>query len=34
MLAILWRGPIWYWVLADGSASVARVKAADRSFRN
>ena len=29
-----WRGPVWYWVLADGEASVARVKPADPSFRN
>jgi Ni,Fe-hydrogenase III large subunit/Ni,Fe-hydrogenase III component G len=29
-----WRGPIWYWVLADGPASVARVKVVDPSFRN
>ena len=29
-----WRGPIWYWVLAEGDASVARVKVADPSFRN
>ena len=29
-----WRGPIWYWVLAGGAASVARVKPADPSFRN
>jgi Ni,Fe-hydrogenase III large subunit len=29
-----WRGPIWCWVLADGHASVARVKVADPSFRN
>jgi Ni,Fe-hydrogenase III large subunit/Ni,Fe-hydrogenase III component G len=29
-----WRGPIWYWVLADGAGSVARVKVADPSFRN
>jgi len=29
-----WRGPIWYWVLADGPASLARVKVADPSFRN
>jgi Ni,Fe-hydrogenase III large subunit/Ni,Fe-hydrogenase III component G len=29
-----WRGPIWYWVLAGGEASVARVKLADPSFRN
>ena len=29
-----WRGPVWYWVLAGGEASVARVKPADPSFRN
>ena len=29
-----WRGPLWYWVLADGEASVARVKPVDPSFRN
>jgi Ni,Fe-hydrogenase III large subunit/Ni,Fe-hydrogenase III component G len=29
-----WRGPVWYWVLADGDRSVARVKPADPSFRN
>jgi Ni,Fe-hydrogenase III large subunit/Ni,Fe-hydrogenase III component G len=29
-----WRGPIWYWVLAGGEASLARVKPADPSFRN
>ena len=29
-----WRGPLWYWALADGPASIARVKAADPSFRN
>ncbi len=29
-----WRGPIWYWALADGPASLARVKVADPSFRN
>jgi Ni,Fe-hydrogenase III large subunit len=29
-----WRGPVWYWVLAEGEASVARVKVADPSFRN
>ena len=28
------RGPVWYWVLADGDASVARVKVVDPSFRN
>jgi len=29
-----WRGPIWYWVLADSPASLARVKVVDPSFRN
>jgi Ni,Fe-hydrogenase III large subunit/Ni,Fe-hydrogenase III component G len=29
-----WRGPIWYWVLAESDAAVARVKVADPSFRN
>ena len=29
-----WRGPIWYWVLAEGPAAVARVKVVDPSFRN
>jgi Ni,Fe-hydrogenase III large subunit/Ni,Fe-hydrogenase III component G len=29
-----WRGPVWYWVLADGERSVARVKVVDPSFRN
>jgi Ni,Fe-hydrogenase III large subunit/Ni,Fe-hydrogenase III component G len=29
-----WRGPVWHWVLADGPASVARVKIVDPSFRN
>ena len=29
-----WRGPVWYWVLVGGEASVARVKPADPSFRN
>jgi Ni,Fe-hydrogenase III large subunit/Ni,Fe-hydrogenase III component G len=29
-----WRGPLWYWVLADGEASVTRVKPVDPSFRN
>jgi len=29
-----WRGPIWYWVLADGPASLARIKVVDPSFRN
>jgi Ni,Fe-hydrogenase III large subunit/Ni,Fe-hydrogenase III component G len=29
-----WRGPIWVWALAEGEASLARVKVADPSFRN
>ena len=29
-----WRGPIWTWLLADGPATLARVKVADPSFRN
>ena len=29
-----WRGPIWHWVLADGPASLGRVKVVDPSFRN
>jgi Ni,Fe-hydrogenase III large subunit/Ni,Fe-hydrogenase III component G len=29
-----WRGPVWYWVLAGGEASVERVKPVDPSFRN
>ena len=29
-----WRGPLWYWVTADGPASLARVKVVDPSFRN
>jgi Ni,Fe-hydrogenase III large subunit/Ni,Fe-hydrogenase III component G len=29
-----WRGPIWFWALAEGPASLARVKVADPSFRN
>jgi Ni,Fe-hydrogenase III large subunit/Ni,Fe-hydrogenase III component G len=29
-----WRGPIWHWVLAEGPATLARVKVADPSFRN
>ena len=29
-----WRGPIWYWVLAEGPASLGRVKVVDPSFRN
>ena len=29
-----WRGPIWHWVIADGPASLGRVKVVDPSFRN
>lgn len=29
-----WRGPVWHWVLADGPATLARVKVVDPSFRN
>jgi Ni,Fe-hydrogenase III large subunit/Ni,Fe-hydrogenase III component G len=29
-----WRGPVWHWVLADGPASLNRVKIVDPSFRN
>ena len=29
-----WRGPIWHWILADGPASLGRVKVVDPSFRN
>jgi Ni,Fe-hydrogenase III large subunit/Ni,Fe-hydrogenase III component G len=29
-----WRGPVWYWVMADGPAALARVKVVDPSFRN
>jgi Ni,Fe-hydrogenase III large subunit len=29
-----WRGPIWYWVVAGGPATLGRVKVADPSFRN
>jgi len=29
-----WRGPVWHWALADGPASVGRVKVVDPSFRN
>ncbi len=29
-----WRGPVWYWVHAEGPARLARVKVADPSFRN
>jgi Ni,Fe-hydrogenase III large subunit len=29
-----WRGPVWHWVMADGRASLGRVKIVDPSFRN
>jgi len=29
-----WRGPVWHWMLADGPASLGRVKVVDPSFRN
>ena len=29
-----WRGPVWYWVLAEGPAKIGRVKVVDPSFRN
>jgi Ni,Fe-hydrogenase III large subunit/Ni,Fe-hydrogenase III component G len=29
-----WRGPLWYWVRAEGPATLARVKVAGPSFRN
>jgi Ni,Fe-hydrogenase III large subunit/Ni,Fe-hydrogenase III component G len=29
-----WRGPLWYWALAAGPATLARVKVVDPSFRN
>src|SRR5262245_65026901 len=29
-----WRGPVWYWAVADGPASLARLKVVDPSFRN
>jgi Ni,Fe-hydrogenase III large subunit/Ni,Fe-hydrogenase III component G len=29
-----WRGPLWYWVRADGPATLGRVKVAGPSFRN
>jgi Ni,Fe-hydrogenase III large subunit/Ni,Fe-hydrogenase III component G len=29
-----WRGPVWYWVVAEGPAALARVKVVDPSFRN
>jgi Ni,Fe-hydrogenase III large subunit len=29
-----WRGPVWHWVVADGPATLRRVKVVDPSFRN
>ena len=29
-----WRGPVWYWVLAEGPRKIGRVKISDPSFRN
>ena len=29
-----WRGPVWHWAVADGPASLARLKIVDPSFRN
>lgn len=29
-----WRGPVWHWVVADGPATLGRVKVVDPSFRN
>jgi len=29
-----WRGPVWHWVVADGPATLRRVKIVDPSFRN
>ncbi|MGH7303169.1 MAG: NADH-quinone oxidoreductase subunit C [Candidatus Rokuibacteriota bacterium] len=29
-----WRGPVWHWVMADGPATLRRVKVVDPSFRN
>jgi len=29
-----WRGPLWYWVRAEGPAMLGRVKVVDPSFRN
>jgi Ni,Fe-hydrogenase III large subunit len=29
-----WRGPVWHWAVADGPASLARLKVVDPSFRN
>src|SRR5205807_9908551 len=28
-----WRGPVWHWVVADGPATLRRVKIVDPSFR-
>jgi len=29
-----WRGPLWYWALAGGPETLARVKVVDPSFHN
>ena len=29
-----WREPVWHWAVADGPASLARLKVVDPSFRN
>ncbi len=29
-----WRGPVWHWVVAEGPATLRRVKVVDPSFRN
>jgi len=29
-----WRGPVWHWAVADGPASLSRLKVVDPSFRN
>src|SRR5260370_37937005 len=29
-----WRGPVWHWVVADGPATLRRVKIPDPSVRN
>ncbi|MBI4272018.1 MAG: NADH-quinone oxidoreductase subunit C [Candidatus Rokubacteria bacterium] len=29
-----WRGPVWYWAVAEGATRLARVKVVDPSFRN
>jgi Ni,Fe-hydrogenase III large subunit len=29
-----WRGPVWHWVVAEGPATLRRVKIVDPSFRN